>query len=339
MNGEFPGREPLVSVLTPVYNGEADLRECIESVLAQTYAHWDYTIVDNCSTDRTRSIAQEYAEKDSRIHVVTNETCVRAVENHNIAFRRISPLSTYCKVVQADDCLLPECLGKMVAVAEAHPAVAIVGSYGMVGSEVACVGIPYPTTVMSGREVARMRLLGGPYVFGSPTSVLYRSDIVRSRHAFYNESNIHADAEACFEFLQSRDFGFVHQVLTFIRRRPESLTSFSMEFNTYLPEMLYNLVRYGPAYLDGGELQPRIEEVLRQYHRYLGREAFHRRGPEFWKFHRERLASLGHPLRTPRLAAAAASHALGVVLNPARGFQAAAYVLRRMFAGRGRSRS
>ena len=44
--------QPL-SVLTPVYNGELYLAECIESVLAQTYENWTYTIVNNCSRDRT----------------------------------------------------------------------------------------------------------------------------------------------------------------------------------------------------------------------------------------------------------------------------------------------
>ena len=66
------GRSPLVSVVTPVYNGERFLRECIESVLAQTYQHWDYTIVDNSSTDQTSEIAREYAARDSRIRVLRN---------------------------------------------------------------------------------------------------------------------------------------------------------------------------------------------------------------------------------------------------------------------------
>jgi hypothetical protein len=45
--------DPLVTVLTPVYNGEAYLAECIESVLAQTYSNWHYIIVNNNSADKT----------------------------------------------------------------------------------------------------------------------------------------------------------------------------------------------------------------------------------------------------------------------------------------------
>ena len=47
---------PLVSVLIPVYNCEAYLRECLESVLRQTYSNWECLVVNNCSTDRTLSL-------------------------------------------------------------------------------------------------------------------------------------------------------------------------------------------------------------------------------------------------------------------------------------------
>ena len=63
--------QPLVSVLTPVYNGEAYVRECIESVIAQTYTNWEYIIVNNCSRDRTLELASEYT-RDPRIRVETN---------------------------------------------------------------------------------------------------------------------------------------------------------------------------------------------------------------------------------------------------------------------------
>ncbi len=97
--------QSLVTVLTPVYNGEAFIGQCIESVLAQTYEDWEYVIVNNCSTDRSLSVAQRYAERDPRIRVVTNERFVNVITNHNITFRLLSPESKYCKVVHADDWL------------------------------------------------------------------------------------------------------------------------------------------------------------------------------------------------------------------------------------------
>jgi glycosyltransferase involved in cell wall biosynthesis len=332
--------EPFVSVVTPVYNGETYLQECIESVLAQTYTNWDYTIVNNCSTDRTLEIAQRYSSREPRIRIHNNETFVRVNENHNISFRQIAPQSEYCKVVAADDWLFPECIEKMVDLAEKHPSVAIVGAYGLYGQPstgVAWTGLPYPSTVVAGgREACRLRLLEGLYVFGTPTSVLYRSDIVRSRHAFFNESNFHADSEACFEFLGDRDFGFVHQILTFRRMQEGSLTSFSKRVDTYLPAILYELVKYGSKFLSGDELKRRTKEHLRDYYRSLGERIYTRPGREFWSFHRGKLAEVGYPLSVPRLALAAMSYALDISLNPKSTAEAVIRRLRRILSGRSR---
>lgn len=296
-------QDPLVSVVTPVYNGERFLRQCIESVLAQTYANWDFAIVNNHSTDRTLEIAREYAAKDSRIHVIDNEKHVRVIENHNIAARQISSTSKYCKFVAADDWLYPECLAEMVHLAEAHPSVAIVGAYGLFGSRVTYNGLPYPSTVVPGKELCRRYMLGefDLIVFGVPTSLLYRSDIVRSRHAFYNEDNLHADSEVCFEFLENHDFGFVHQVLVYHRERPGSLTAGSREMNTYLPGSLNELIRFGPIYLADDELAALLREKLNNYYWYLSKQVFKSRGDDFWRYHRAKLAKLGYPLSGSRL--------------------------------------
>src|SRR5882762_4604970 len=129
--------QPLVSIVTPVYNGAEFLAECIESVLAQTYQNWDYTIVDNCSTDGTGEIARRYVAKDSRIRLHENQKFLRAIPNHNNAFRHISPNSKYCKVVFGDDWIFPECIEQMVAVAEEHPSIGIVSAYALEGKKVA----------------------------------------------------------------------------------------------------------------------------------------------------------------------------------------------------------
>jgi glycosyltransferase involved in cell wall biosynthesis len=105
---------PLVTVLTPVYNGADFLAECIESVLKQTYDNFEYIIVNNCSTDRTLEIAQEYAARDSRIRVHNNEQFVAVIANHNIAFNLMSPKARYSKMVSGDDYLFPDCLERMV---------------------------------------------------------------------------------------------------------------------------------------------------------------------------------------------------------------------------------
>ena len=62
--------DPIVSVLTPVYNGQQYLEECIQSVLRQTYHDWEYIIFDNRSTDDTAAIGERHAAKDARIRVV-----------------------------------------------------------------------------------------------------------------------------------------------------------------------------------------------------------------------------------------------------------------------------
>lgn len=310
-------QEPLLSVVTPVYNGEEHLRECIESVLAQTYTNWDYVIVNNCSTDGTLEIAREYAARDPRIRVHQNDEFVRVHANHNIALRLISPASKYCKVAQADDWLYPECLEKMVHLAEENPSVAIVQAYRLQGSTVAGDGVPNPSTVMSGRDACRLWLLPGrPSMFGAPTSVLYRSDIVRSRHSFYNESNISADTEVCLEFLEHWDYGFVHQVLTYQRMRSGSVMSHMDRLRTDLPARLYELVTYGPKYLNRDELDRAIDAQVREYYLVLGREALRRRDSEFWDLHRSKLASLGYPMSTRRIATGAVRYLLDLALNP-----------------------
>ncbi|WP_240924308.1 glycosyltransferase [Thermococcus sp. 21S7] len=60
--------KPLVSIITPTYNHEKYISECIESVLSQTYPHWEMIIIDDGSTDRTPEIVRRYVESDDRIH-------------------------------------------------------------------------------------------------------------------------------------------------------------------------------------------------------------------------------------------------------------------------------
>lgn len=287
------GSEPLVSIVTPVYNEAKYLQECIESVLGQTYQNWEYTILDNCSKDGSLDIAQRYAAMDRRIRVCRNSTLLPAIPNHNAALRLISPASEYCKVVFGDDLIFPECLERMVELGERHPTAGIIGSYYLEGERVMCAGLPHTTELVSGADVCRRHLLERLYLWGSANSVLYRARLVRSRDPFYNEAHIHSDTEVCFELLRGSDFGFVHQVLSFTRPRPGSLNTVSMDRGTDVAAMLYLMSTYGPVYLAPEEKTECVQDHLKAYYRYLGKKWLLGRDKAFWELHRGQMAEAG----------------------------------------------
>jgi glycosyltransferase involved in cell wall biosynthesis len=297
--------KPLVSVVTPVYNGERHLGECIESVLAQTYTNWEYIIVNNCSTDGTPDVAKRYASKDERIRLYDNVELVPMGANHDIALGLISPESRYCKVVHADDFLFPECLALMVNVAVENPSVGIVASYRLDDRLVNLDGLPYPSTVVPGREICRQSLLERRDFFGSPSSLLIRSDLMRDRKTklFGDDTfDLHGDTATCHEILMVSDFGFVHQVLTFTRRHEGATdTPMAQAYNSYLPAHLLRVQKYGPFYLSDAERDECLKGRLDDYYRFLGQSAVKGKKKEFWKFHRHAFNELGIPLSYQRL--------------------------------------
>jgi glycosyltransferase involved in cell wall biosynthesis len=308
---------PLVTIVTPVYNGERFLDAAIESVLAQTYERWEYVIVDNASTDGTAAVARRHAERDPRIRIVTNPRTVGVIENHNIAFRHVSADSRYVKPLHADDWMFPECLAKMVALAEAHPSVGLVSAYVLVDGWIDLDGLPYPSTVVDGRALARLCLLGGPYVFGSPSSILLRADLVRARAPFFDAASIHADEAACYDVLRDADFGFVHQVLTATRKHAATVSaSFAGRVNSYLAGNLWILKRYGPLFLSEGEYRARLAERMDEYYRFLARRVLVGRRRDLWSYHLHALASLGCPLSPLRLGRTVVAEALRALARP-----------------------
>jgi len=325
--------EPLVSIVTPVYNGEKYLKECIESVLAQTYSNWEYLIVNNCSTDGTLGIAEQYATQDDRFRVLSNDKLLPIIANHNRAFKAISPASKYCKVVSADDWILPDCVTRMVALAEAHPSVGIIGSYQLSGGGdkwyVRTDGLPYHSTVVSGRDICRAHLLTDLSVFGTPTSNLFRCDLIRASDEFFPNPTAEADVSACFKHLRFADFGFVHQVLSCERVHEVRVTTASQDMNAYLSSKLGDLLEYGPFYLTQIEIEQRLKEYLDEYYKFLAISAVHFRDKRFWTFHRNRLKELGQPLSAGKLSKAICAKVMDLAFNPKRTIEA---VLRQVSA-------
>ena len=300
---------PLVSVITPVYNGAAYLQECIQSVLAQSYENFEYFIVDNCSTDESSNIAAQAAANDSRIRVIRCDQHVGPIQNWNRSLQFVDRNSDYVKFVHADDWIFPDCLVKMVDVAESDNKVGLVSAYRLEEDRVSLDNLPSdaplePWTnafVMNGQQVARAILRDKASVLGSPTSILIRSALIRSNEPFFSEDYLHADKDACLRLLQDCDFGFVRQVLTFTRRHNESVTSLTNRLDTRRQENLLFLEKYGPNMLPESEYHSSVTRELRAYYDFLARNVGTFMGYDFWDSHRQILHTAGHPYSRQKL--------------------------------------
>jgi glycosyltransferase involved in cell wall biosynthesis len=307
---------PTVSVITPFFNTDAYLAECIESVLAQSYGDFEYVLVDNHSTDRSSAIAASYAERDPRIRLIRTPQFFTQVQNYNFALEQMSPRATYCKIVQADDWIFPRCLAEMVDLATDHPEVAIVSGYEYSGNRILGCGLPPTQRVIPGRDACRLFLMGSVFMFGSPTTLLYRSDVVRQRRPFYEENRLHEDTEVVFELLADHDFGMVHQVLTFTRVREASIMGASRPFAPDALDLLILVERYGRTFLSAAEYAVCLDHAERFYYGSVVRSWLSRPTREFWKYHRDGLASSGLRLKPARLARHLGGVALEHVLPP-----------------------
>lgn len=285
----------IVSVVTPVYNGERYLRECIESVLAQSFSDWEYVIVDNCSTDGSRAIMESYAQ-DKRIRIHRNEKVLPVSQSFNKAASLASPEARYLKFVSADDLLFRHCLEMMVDVAESHPGVRLVGSYKIHGQYPVCDGPPFPLTVMSGKDVCRLFFQGSIGLLGSETNHMIRLPVELVEGNLFDEKyEKHSDTELFIRMLKDSEYmGFVHQVLTFTREHDASVSAKeSHVLGTGYLEYLGILHEHGPAFLSDKDLKNLLCIYQHRYHGYLFRAMLKVWDRRIWKYHAERWKTLG----------------------------------------------
>lgn len=101
---------PLISIIVPVYNKEAYLRECVDSILEQTYRRTEVILVDDESTDKSGRICDEFGQADGRVRVIHQKNggptaaCVAGMK---------AASGGYYMFVDSDDYLEPETLAEM----------------------------------------------------------------------------------------------------------------------------------------------------------------------------------------------------------------------------------
>ena len=101
----------LVSIITPSYNSAKFIKQCIESVIAQTYTNWEMLIVDDYSSDNSLQILKKY--NDKRIQLIELDKNVGASESRNVAIRKAK--GKYIAFLDSDDLWEPQKLEKQIS--------------------------------------------------------------------------------------------------------------------------------------------------------------------------------------------------------------------------------
>jgi GT2 family glycosyltransferase len=120
---------PLITVLLPVYNGQAHLAEAVDSVLAQTQRDFELLVVDDGSTDATPALLAQYVQADARVRVAAQPNAgLVAALNCGLALAR----GRYVARLDADDVCRPERLARQAAFLDRRPEVLACGSWAHV---------------------------------------------------------------------------------------------------------------------------------------------------------------------------------------------------------------
>jgi len=218
-------KAPQVTVLTAVRNGADYLAETIASIQKQSFADWEYIIVDDASDDATAKIAEGFARTDARIRVIVRSTSVGPYAAANDGLR--SARGVYIVRTDADDLSTPDRIEKQLAFLSAHPEYrACVSYWQSLNDKGAIPGTETPIPL-------------SPRVFR--WSLLLRSQSIHSAVCFekammeelggYRELPLSQDYRLWCELTRRGWLGTIPEVLCYVRthRTRQSHTSFDVQ--------------------------------------------------------------------------------------------------------------
>ena len=176
---------PTVSIIVPVYNAEATISRCIESIINQEYRDFELLLIDDGSTDSSGMICDRYAAEDSRIRLIHKEN-TGVSETRNMALDLAC--GTYLQFLDSDDWITPNATRLFVEEAERyHCDMVISDFYRVVGKRVAHKGDIDDDCVLTQEEFsAHMLQNPADFYYGVLWNKLYRRDIVEKYHLRMN---------------------------------------------------------------------------------------------------------------------------------------------------------
>lgn len=128
----------LVSIIVPAYKAAAYIDRTIESVVAQTYPHWEMLVADDCSPDGTRDAVAAWSRREPRVRLIALERNGGPAAARNAALQRAS--GRWIAFLDSDDMWLPAKLERCLAHAQANRAALVYTGYRRVSHDGSRVG-------------------------------------------------------------------------------------------------------------------------------------------------------------------------------------------------------
>ena len=178
-------RVPKVTILMTVYNGEGYLRECVDSVLGQTFKDFEFLIIDDRSSDNSRDIINSY--KDKRIHLIKNDVNLGQVKSLNIGLDNAR--GEYIARMDQDDMMMENRLERQVGFLDRKKDISVVGTWGEVIDEEGKVFTRTRLPLRNEEMIGTVLFCG--YFLMHP-SVMFRKDDVMQAGK-YNESIVFSE--------------------------------------------------------------------------------------------------------------------------------------------------
>ena len=176
-------KEPMISVIMPVYNAQQYLKEAIDSILDQTFSDFEFIIFDDGSTDESLKIIQSY--KDPRIRLISGKGNRKLVPPLNDAIQMAK--GKYLVRMDSDDISLPNRFEEQVAFMEKNPGIDVCGTFfRTIGGRVNLSKV-YPVLDL---EIKLAMLFYCP--FAHPTVMMRRSTMI-SKCFSYDERFLYAE--------------------------------------------------------------------------------------------------------------------------------------------------
>src|SRR6202012_5975388 len=172
---------PLVSILITSYNREKYIRECLDSVLRQSYTNLEIIVSDNRPTANTVAIVREYLSLDNRIRLYENESNIGQFPNRNKAASYAT--GKYLKYVDSDDILYPFAITIMVDAMEKFEGAAV-GVFSNMTQD----HIPYPYLLAPAGAFRQYYFSNGDALGMGPSGVIFNRKIFENYGGYIDHS-------------------------------------------------------------------------------------------------------------------------------------------------------